>query len=115
MGHHCMQKNNECQVGCIQMCKSNCAEKYTTDKCVEECQYRGQMMVQMGMSFLGKECMDRCMYSAQRCNQKCDDAFYRLFLKNPLMEYIYPEMEAEDWTVRSGLMDNPNYEPDRLK
>ncbi|KAF6016770.1 hypothetical protein EB796_024923 [Bugula neritina] len=66
MGNFCMQKNNECQVGCI-------------------------------------VCMDICKQQAQKCNQKCDDAFYRLFLQNPMMEYVYPEMEAEDWTVKKQV------------
>lgn len=46
--------------------------------------------------------MDDCMYQAQRCNTRCDDAFKRLGLGRPLMEYIYPEQMAEDWTVRSS-------------
>ena len=46
--------------------------------------------------------MDDCMYQAQRCNMRCDDAFKRLGLDRPLMEYIYPEQRAEDWTVRAS-------------
>jgi len=54
--------------------------------------------------------MDICKQQAQKCNQKCDDAFYRLFLQNPMMEYVYPEMEAEDWTVKTGKSVQPVHE-----
>jgi len=51
--------------------------------------------------------MDKCMKLADKCNRKCDDAFYRLFLQNPMMEYVYPEMEAEDWTVKTSKSVQP--------
>ncbi|XP_067949080.1 uncharacterized protein [Watersipora subatra] len=110
MGNFCMQKYNECQVGCIQNCKSSCANAYTSGSCVTECQYRGTMMIEMNMEFDGRTCIDDCQQQANNCNRVCDDAFNRLFLHRPLMQYIYPEMKAEDWTVRTGLMDNPHRE-----
>jgi len=42
------------------------------------------------------------MWNANQCNQRCEDVFFRNGLDKPMMEYIYPEMEAEDWTVNTG-------------
>ena len=53
--------------------------------------------------------MDECMWKAKQCNRRCDDAFYRNRLGNPMMEYIYPEMQAEDWTVRTGKPSTPSH------
>ena len=36
------------------MCKKKCNEAFTTGSCVKECQYRGQMMLEMSMQFNGE-------------------------------------------------------------